>query len=97
MKQSARLIEFIWPEGQIGELKLYVPNTAMKLWRGGLLQQWKRKINIPPISETNHKIKNASEKNIKRYQKQSQIIKAVHKQDITAIGLSKVPITLPLK
>ena len=51
MKQSARLIEFIWPEGQIGELKLYVPNTAMKLWRGGLLQQWKRKINIPPISD----------------------------------------------
>lgn len=32
-----------------------------------MLQQWRTQINIPPASETNHKIRNASEKNIKGY------------------------------
>lgn len=49
----------------------------------------------PPITETNHKIKNVPDRNIKRhYQEQSQTI---HKQDTTDVGLSKVPITLYLK
>ena len=47
----------------------------MNLWGHDLLQQWKTQINIPPTSETNHKIKNVSEKNIKRYyQEQPQTI-----------------------
>lgn len=57
----------IGPEGQSGKLKPYVVNTAMDLWGCDLLQQWKALINILLISETNHKIKNASERNIKMY------------------------------
>jgi hypothetical protein len=33
------------------------------LWGHGLMLQWETQINIPPTSETNNKIKNASEKN----------------------------------
>lgn len=50
------------------------------------------------MSETNHKIKNAKEKNIKGYyQAQSQIIQFVYKQDIKTVPLPKVPVALPLK
>jgi hypothetical protein len=70
----------------------------MNVWGCDLLQQWKAQINIPPISKTNHKIKNASEKNIKwYYQGQSQTVQVVHKQDMTGVGLSKLPTSLPLK
>lgn len=70
----------------------------MNLWGRDLLQQWKTQINITPISDTNHKIKNASEKNIKRYyQEQSQIVQVVYKRDMTGVGLSKVPAAIPLK
>jgi hypothetical protein len=44
-----------------------VANIAMNLWGPNLLQQCKVQINIPPTSEASHKVKNASEKNIKRY------------------------------
>jgi hypothetical protein len=54
--------------------------------------------NVPPVSETNHKIKNASKKNTKRYyQEESQVVQVVYKQDVTGGGLLKVPTTLPLK
>ena len=57
----------------------------MNLWGHDLLQQWKTQINIPPTSETNHKIKNVSEKNIKRhYQEQSQTVQAGQKQGTRA-------------
>ena len=70
----------------------------MNLWGHHLFQQWKTQINISTISETNHKIKNASERNIKRgCQEQSQTIQIVHKQGTTAGGLLKVPTALPLK
>jgi hypothetical protein len=43
-------------------------------------------------------IKYASEKNVKMYyQKQYRPFQIVHKQDTTAVGLSKVPTGLPLK
>ena len=63
-----------------------------------LLQQWKTQINIPPVSETNHKLMYAFEKNIKRYcQEQSLIIQVVYKQGTTTADLLKVPTVLPLK
>ena len=41
-------------------------NIAMNLWAHDLLQEWKTQINVPPVLETHHKVKNASEKTIKR-------------------------------
>ena len=64
-KTNYKMVECIGSEGQIGKLKPYMVDTAMNLC--DLLQQWKTQINIPPISETNHKIKNTSEKNKERY------------------------------
>ena len=59
---------------------------------------WKTWINIPPISETSNKIKNVSERNIKRYYKeQLQTIHIVYKQNTTASCFSRVPIALPSK
>lgn len=49
--------------------------------------QMRNKDNHPPITETNYKIENVSDRNIKRhYQEQTQ---TVHKQDTTDIGLSR--------
>ena len=62
-----------------------------------LLQQWKIQVNISPISEVNYKIRNASERNTKRYQEQLQTVQVVHKQGTTSGGLSMVPTVLPLK
>ena len=50
--------------GQIGKLKTYVANIAMKLW-GMICCRIEKQINIPTISEINQNIKNASERNIK--------------------------------
>ena len=71
----------------------------MNIWGCDLLQQQKTpQINIPPVLETNHKIKNASEKSIKiYYQEQSQCVQILHKEDKSAVGLSQVLTTLPLK
>ena len=70
----------------------------MNLWGHDLLQQWKTWINIPSVSETSHKIKTASEKNIKRcYQELSKIIQVVFKQGTRAADISKASTTLPLK
>lgn len=55
------------PIGQLGKLKPCVAYTAMNIWECDLLQQWKTQINITLISEINHKMKNASEKNTKMY------------------------------
>lgn len=56
-------------------------------------KQWETQITILSVSETNYKIKNASERNIKMYfQEQSPIIQAVHSK-----ALSKVPTTLTIK
>jgi hypothetical protein len=75
-----------------------VANTGINLWGCNLFQQWKTQINTPPISETSHKIKSASEKNIKNYyQEQLQTLQAIHKQDPPAVGLSTIPSALPLK
>lgn len=83
---------------QIEKLKPYVASTPMNIWGPDLLQPWKTQINIHPISETNHKIKNVFEKNVKRYyQEQSQTIQIVQRQGTKAVVLSKVPTTLPLK
>ena len=68
----------------------------MNLWGHNLLEQWKTKINITPISETNYNLTYASEKNIKRYY-QEQTTQVVYKQDTTATDLSNLPITLFLK
>lgn len=65
VKPSTRWVECTGPGGQIGKLKPHVANTAMNLWGRDLLQQWKTQINILPASETSHKVKNASEKDIK--------------------------------
>lgn len=46
-----------------------------------LLQQWETQTNIPSTSETNHKIKNVPEKNIKRHYQ----VQVVHKQDTRAV------------
>lgn len=62
--------ECIGPEGQIGTLRPYMANIAVNLWWHDLLQKWKTEINIPLISETNHKVNNASEINIKRSKEQ---------------------------
>lgn len=45
----------------------------MNLWGHDLLQQWETQINVPPISEGKkiNKIRNASEKKIKKYFKNS--------------------------
>lgn len=48
------------------KIQAIVATTDMNLWVRDFLQQWKTRF-ITPISDTNHKIKNASEKNIKRY------------------------------
>ena len=69
----------------------------MNLWACDLLQ-WNTQINTPPISETNHKLMYASERNINRhYQEHSLTIQGVHKQTIIAADLSEVPTVLPLK
>lgn len=67
VKQSARWLECIGPEGQRGKLKPYVANIAVNLWDHDLLQQWNTQINIPPTSETNYKLTHVSERNIRRY------------------------------
>lgn len=55
-------------------------NISMHLWGYDLLEQWKTQTYIFQISEKNHKIKNASELNIKSYyQEESQTIHVVRK------------------
>lgn len=62
----------------------------LNLWDHDLLQQWKTEINIPLVSETSHKIKTASEKNIKScYQELSKIIQVVLKQGTATADISK--------
>lgn len=57
VKQSTRWVECIGSEGQIGKLKPYVANRPKNLWECDLFQQWKTQVSIPPILETNCKIK----------------------------------------
>ena len=72
-------------------------DTAENLWGYDLLQQWNSQINIPPISKTNCKKRNASERNIKRYyQGQSHSIQTVHKQAPTAVGTFEVLLVLQI-
>lgn len=73
-------------------------NKVMNLWEHDLLKQGKTQINISPISEIKHEIKNVSEINIRRhFHEQSQIILVVSNQGTIAVGLSKIPTGLPLK
>ena len=74
-------IECIGSEEQRGKLRPYVANIAVNLWCPDLLQQYITQINIPPISETDHKPTHVSGKNIIRhYKKQSLTIQAVQRQ-----------------
>lgn len=98
VKQNARLVEYIGPEGHIGKVKQYMPNTAINLWGCDLFQPWWTQINILPISETNYKLRYAFEKNTKMYdQRQSPTVQVVHNQGIIAADLLQVPTVLPLK
>ena len=86
------------PEGQRGILKPYVANIAINLWGQDLLQQWNTQINIPPNTEVSHRLAKGSERNIKRYyEKQSQTIQVIQKQDKAAANVTKMPTALPLK
>ena len=71
VKQSVRWASCIRTEEQIGNLKPDFANMAMNLRPRDLLKQWEIQISNPPISETNNKIKNASEKNSKSIIKNS--------------------------
>ncbi|KAL6030026.1 hypothetical protein STEG23_006794, partial [Scotinomys teguina] len=72
VKQSARWLECIGPEGQRAKLKPYVANIAMNLWGRDLLKQWNTQINIPPASETNQ-LTHVSERNTRRIVRETPI------------------------
>ncbi|KAL6087981.1 hypothetical protein STEG23_022841, partial [Scotinomys teguina] len=91
VKQSARWLECIGPEGQRAKLKPYVANIAMNLWGRDLLKQWNTQINIPPTSETNQ-LTHVSERNTR-----SPVIQIVQEQGRTTVDLPKTPTALPLK
>lgn len=99
VKQSARWLECIGPEGQRGKLKPYVANITMNLWGRDLLQQCNTHINIPPISETNHKLAHVTERNIRRYcsNEWSPAIHIIQEQGTITDDLPKTPTALPLK
>ena len=61
-------------------------NIAINFWGHDLLQQWKTQITIPPISETNRKIKNAPKSIKNYYQEKSQTVQVVHKKNKIAVG-----------
>ncbi|KAL6067262.1 hypothetical protein STEG23_006100 [Scotinomys teguina] len=98
VKQSARWLECIGPEGQRAKLKPYVANIAMNLWGRDLLKQWNTQINIPPVSETNQ-LTHVSERNTRRYYSNhwSPAIQIVQEQGRTTVDLPKTPTALPLK
>lgn len=97
-KQSARWVKCIGSERERGKLNQHVADIAMNLWEYDFLQQWKTQINISPISEANHKLTYASEKNTKRYyQEQLPTIQVVHKQGTITANLSKEPKSYQLK
>ncbi|KAL6038305.1 hypothetical protein STEG23_030308 [Scotinomys teguina] len=99
VKQSARWLECIGPEGQRAKLKPYVANIAMNLWGRDLLKQWNTQINIPPVSETNQ-LTHVSERNTRRYYSNhwSPAIQIVQEQGrTTTVDLPKTPTALPLK
>ncbi|KAL6086199.1 hypothetical protein STEG23_010845 [Scotinomys teguina] len=98
VKQSARWLECIGPEGQRAKLKPYVANIAMNLWGRDLLKQWNTQINIPPASETNQ-LTHVSERNTRRYYSNhwSPAIQIVQEQGRTTVDLPKTPTALPLK
>ncbi|KAL6087172.1 hypothetical protein STEG23_007695 [Scotinomys teguina] len=98
VKQSARWLECIGPEGQRAKLKPYVANIAMNLWGRDLLKQWNTQINIPPTSETNQ-LTHVSERNTRRYYSNhwSPAIQIVQEQGRTTVDLPKTPTALPLK
>ncbi|KAL6036362.1 hypothetical protein STEG23_004443, partial [Scotinomys teguina] len=98
VKQSARWLECIGPEGQRAKLKPYVANIAMNLWGHDLLKQWNTQINIPPTSETNQ-LTHISERNTRRYHSNywSPAIQIVQEQGRTTVDLPKTPTALPLK
>lgn len=80
-KIKSRCVKCRRTEGQRGKLETKLANIARNLWGCDLLQQWNIQINIPPITETNHKLTNVSETNIKKhYEEQSLTIQVVHKQ-----------------
>ncbi|KAL6093193.1 hypothetical protein STEG23_016117 [Scotinomys teguina] len=98
VKQSARWLECIGPEGQRAKLKPYVANIAINLWGRDLLKQWNTQINIPPASETNQ-LTHVSERNTRRYYSNhwSPAIQIVQEQGRTTVDLPKTPTALPLK
>ena len=96
-KQSRRWVEYIGPEGQSGRPMPYVANKGVNLWGHDLLQQWNTQINIPAVSEMEHKPTHVSGKDIiGHYKKWSLAIKAVQK-DKTTHRAWEVLLALPLK
>lgn len=80
VKQSMRWVQCIGPEGQRRRLWPYVANIAVNQRDYDLLQQWKTQINIPAVSEVEHKPTHVSEKDIIRYyKKQSPTLQALQK------------------
>lgn len=72
-------------------------NIIVKLWGHVLLQQWDTQINIPEVSEMDHKPTLMSGRDILRSDKNSLTIQAVHKHRTTTGKLSEVPKSLCLK
>ncbi|KAL6073608.1 hypothetical protein STEG23_027909, partial [Scotinomys teguina] len=64
-----------------------------------LSEQWSTQINIPPISEANHKLKYASKNNIKRYyQEKSLPVQVVHSREQQLLIFERLNVVeLPVK
>ena len=92
VKQSTRWVDCIGTEGQRGELRPYVADTAINLWGRDLLQKWNTQINIPAVSETHNSGKDV----IRYYEQRSPAIQAIQEHRANNKPL-EVPTALPLK
>ena len=76
-------------------------DIAINLCGRDLLQQWKTQINIYSVSVSSHETCQVPNKKFKlvreHYQRQSQTVKAFHKQDTAEADNLAIPTAFPLR